>query len=442
MKKVSILLILFLFSICTAWATDDFIWTPVKVTTPENGLLYWERVEVYRDAHLGFVKEKILEISKYKNPQVKAVFPNSLYQGDTADSSLMALFYAPGWNTASKTPILLIPGAADDVFRGWVHPYTFENPDVIPQDREGFMQKFARAGYPVFAINFSHNHGCNYLQAEQIHNAIEVIKRKTRVQKVHILAHSKGNCSASIYLCGCKTVYPERFGFLSPFKRDVDIYVQIGPANKGIDLNFRYYAANITAIAQDASAPLCFYRGVVYGVWQDFFDRDTYEENPGVNIGNYFPGQNQLLHNLVDDGLDFSVYSYTPVDLNMTMHACYYGGNSMFVESYGIEHAIKEGGNTIERLNQRGLDVSVKLVNVYGTDPVLKEIDFVFFKIPVGVTDYPSDGAIYVHSAKHIDGLIANGARLLAQKGFNKNHVVLAAHQEVFEWVEKQLQLQ
>lgn len=423
-------------------ATDLFQWTPVKVTTRADDLLYWEKVEVYRDAHPSFTREKILEVSRYRNPQVLAVFPASLYQGDTADASLMALFYAPGWDTSSKTPVLLIPGAADDVFRAWVHPYSFDTPQEISQGQEGFMQKLCRAGYPVFAINFSHNHGCNYLQAEQIRNAIQVIKHRTGARRVHLIAHSKGNCAACIYLCGGRNVYPEQFRFLSEFAEDVDVYVQLGPANKGIDLNFRYYMGNMAIIEQNSSAPLCFYRAVVYGFWKDFYERDIYEENPGTNVGNYFPGQNQLANNLVDDGLDFSVYSYTPIDINMTMRACYYGGKTMFVESYGIEHAMKEGGNTIHRLNSRGLDPSVRLVNIYGTDPVLTEKDFFFFKVPVGVPDHPSDGVVYVHSASYIKGLISRGARLLAQKGFKKNHVILAADQGVFTWLERELQRQ
>ena len=442
MNKFLPVFILILVAITTAQATEYFNWNPIKITTPEDGLLHWERVEVYQDRHPGFAKEKILDCCKYKNPQLRAVFPENLYDGDAADASLMALFYAPGWKNSRKTPILLIPGAADNVFRGWVHPYSFATPETIPVAKEGFMQKFVRAGYPVFAINFSHNQGCNYQQAEQIYNAIQIIKRRTGADKVNLLAHSKGNCATCIYLCGGCEVYPERFSWISPFEKDVAVYIQAGPANKGIDLNFRYYTANLTVVMQNAPAPLCFYKGMVYGFWKEFYDRDVYLENPGPDLGNYFPGQNQIVYNLVDDGLDFSVYSYTPFDINMTMKACYYGGRTLVVEAYGIDHAAEEGGHTIKRINARGLHPSVKLINVYGTDPVIQKIDFIFFKIPVGIPDYPSDGVIYVHSASYIQGLISRGATLIAQKSFKKNHVFLAAHQEVFTWLDQQLEQQ
>ncbi len=84
----------------------------------------------------------------------------------------------------------------------------------------------------------------------------------------------------------------------------------------------------------------------------------------------------------------------------------------------------------------------MKLVNIYGTNRVIKEIDLGFIKIPMGVQDYPSDGIIYVHSSSYIEGLISRGAKLQAQKGFDKNHVALAINREVFEWMEKQLRAQ
>lgn len=421
------------------WATELFQWVPVKVTEAGDVLSHWARAEAYRDGHPGFIREKILPVTRFKNPQLLATFPDDLYLEDTADSSLMVLLYGPNWDVSGKTPILLVHGAGDDAFRAWAHPYTFETPPVIPPEQEGFMQKFTRAGYPVFAVNFSHNHGCNYLQAEQIHNAIQVIKRKTGANTVFLLAHSKGNCASSIYLCGGREVYPEEYGFLSPFKKDVALYVQIGPANKGIDLAFRYYAGNISTIANDTSAPVCFYRALLYGLWKECYREDIYRANPGKTVGNYFPGQCQLLSNLVEDGLDFSVYSFTPFDFNMTMRACYFGGTTMFVEAYGIEHAIEEGGATVARLNARGIDPSVGLINVYGTHRVMKEIDLGFIKIPIGVTDYPSDGVIYVHSSSYVNGLLSRKAKLVAQKGFPKNHLALAIHADVYEWIEQQL---
>lgn len=439
MMQRKLMLFLALFIVVPVWATELFEWKPVKVRTSEDGLLHWVRAEAYRDRHPGFVMEKILPVTKYKNPQVLQSFPESLYEGDGCDSSLMLLLYGPDWDSSHKTPILLVHGAGDDAFRVWTHPYTFETPEYIPPDKEGFMQKFVRAGYPVFAVNFSHNHGCNYLQAEQIHNAVQVIRQRTGANKVHLVAHSKGNCSASIYLCGGREVYPEKYGFLSPFENDVDIYVQIAPANKGNDVVFRYYAGNMTIVGNNTSAPVCFYRALAYGCWRDFYREDIYQANPGEDVGNYFPGQCQGAYNLVADGLNFSFYSYTPFDLNLTMNACYYGGQSMFVAGYGIEHAIEEGGRTIERINKRGLDPSVRLVSMYGTYPVLQEIELGFIKIPVGVPDYPSDGVIYVHSARYIAGLLSRGAILLAQGEFKKNHVTLALHDDAFQWIEEQM---
>jgi len=430
------LLIIALFFLGSVFATDLLDWKPVKVRTAQDGLLYWVKTEAYRDHHPDFIKEKILPQAKFKNPQVLACFPNDLYDGETADSSLMVLCYGPNWQASRKTPILLVHGAADDAFRGWVHPWSFTTPTEIPVEKQGFMQKFAKAGYPVFAINFSHNQGCNYRQAEQIHNAIQIIKKKTGAMKVHLLAHSKGNCAASIYTCGGNTVNPKYANFLSPFKHDVDVYIQVAPGNKGVDTMFRYYSSNLLALSADAPAPVCFYKALIYGMWKDFSKEDIYTTNPGEEqAGNYYPGQSQLLYDLVGDGLGFTPFCYTPVDANLTMYACYYGGTTLFVASYGIQYAIEEGDHTIERINRQGLDPSVRLLNLYGTNPAFMELDLVFFKIPISVPDHPSDGAVYVHSAQYIDGLLSRGAELIDQKAFHKNHVALAFSDETFQWI-------
>lgn len=330
-------------SITFIWSTDQFDWNPVKVQTPQDGLLHWIRSEAYRDHHSGFTREKILEVSRYKNKQVLAAFPSDLYKGETADSSLMVLFYGPEWYALKKTPILLVHGASDDAYRAWVHPLAMVTPKVVEPAKWGLMQQFTKAGYPVFAINFSHNHGCNYKQAEQIHNAIAVIKRKTGAEKVHVLAHSKGNCAASIYMCGGRDVNPAYCNFISPYKQDVSTYIQIGAGNKGIDVIFRYYMGSIFTLESKLPSPVCFYRGLHYGMWKTFYKKDIYLKDPGKQSGNFFPGQCQLAFDLVKDGLGFSIQSYTAFDFNLTMKACYYGGTTAVVSAYGINHAIKEG---------------------------------------------------------------------------------------------------
>lgn len=433
----NILAFFLILCLCPIWATDQFEWIPVKVTTQQDGLKHWVRAEAYRDKHSAFEAEKILDISKIKNPQVLSAFPDDLYDGENADSSLMVLFYGPNWNVNRKTPILLVHGAGDDACRAWVHPYSLTTPDSIAENAQGFMQRFTNAGHPVFAINFSHHHGCNYKQAEQIHNAIQVIKRQTGAEKVHLLAHSKGNCAASIYVSGGKDVNPEMFGFLSPFEKDVATYIQIGPGNKGIDLIFRYYGGSLYSMSNKVSSPVCFQQGLYYGVWTNFYKNDIYKANPGKEVGNYFPGQCQLVYNLVEDGLDFSAYSYTAMDFNATMKACYYGGTTLYVQCYGIEHSIQEGGNTIAKINKRGVDPSVSLINIYGTNRVIQEIDLGWIKIPVGVSDYPSDGIVYVHTASYIQGHLSRGARLLGQKAFDFNHFGIATKPEVFAWIQK-----
>jgi hypothetical protein len=441
MKTSSLwLIVVFAWLASSVWATDMLNLTPVKVRTPEDGLLHFVRSEAYCDHHPLFGREKILPVSHFANPQVLASFPGDLYEDDTADASLMVLFYGPGWDRLKNTPVLFVHGAGDDAFRSWVHPLSLTTPETIPMGKEGLLLQFAQAGYPTFAINFSHNHGCNYRQAEQIHNAIEIIRRKTGAAKVHLIAHSKGNCSASIYVCGGNALNPRYQDFLSPFGKDVDVYIQLAPGNKGIDVVFRYYAANLHVLQNKIASPVCFQNALYYGAWQNFYEEDIYKANPGeYEVGNYFPGQSQLAYDLVDDGLLFTTSSFTTFDLNLTMQACYYGGTTTVVSAYGIRHAIEEGDFTIERLNKTGIDPTVRLINIYGTDQVIQEVDFGWFKLPIGVSDYPSDGMVYVHSASYVKGLCTRGAPLLAQQNFKKNHFAVAFHPEVSQWLLAQL---
>lgn len=430
------LVAMFVWLASSLWATDKLNPTPVKVRTAADGLLHFVRSEAYRDMHPMFGQEKILAASRFANPQVVSSFPDDLYRDDSADASVMVLFYGPGWDKSDKTPVLFVHGAGDDAFRGWVHPTSLTTPETIPMGKEGLLLQFANAGYPTFAVNFSHNHGCNYRQAEQIRNAIYIIRHKTGAQKVHLIAHSKGNCSASIYVCGNNTVNPRYKDFLSPFAKDVDIYAQIAPGNKGIDVVFRYYASNLYVLQNKVPSPVCFQSALYYGAWQNFYEQDIFKANPGAHeAGNYFPGQCQIAYNLVDDGLDFTMYSYTPFDFNLTMKSCYYGGTTTVVSCYGIRHSMEEGDFTIERLHKAGIDPSVRLINVYGTDSVIQEVDFGWFKIPIGVSDYPSDGMVYVHSASYVKAFLSRGARLIGQKDFKKNHFAVAFHPEVSLWL-------
>ncbi|WP_372366579.1 esterase/lipase family protein [Candidatus Uabimicrobium sp. HlEnr_7] len=425
-------LFMFVMTISSLFATQYLNEVPIKIN---NNVMHWAKSEVYRDAHPKFVRERILDITRFENSSVLECFPQSLYNSEGADSSLMVLFSAPKWNKSQKTPVLLIHGAGDDAYRAWVHPLTKSTPSKIPLEEQGYMQQLVSKGYPVFAINFSHSHGCNYLQAEQIRNAVRIIKKKTQKPKVNIIAHSKGNCAATIYMSNFGEVDKAYKSFLSKYTNDIDTYVQIGAANKGIDLVFRYYLGNVYSIANNISSPICFYQGLVYGLWTDLYKLDIYSQNPGKYQGNYFPGQNQLLYNLVKDGLDFSAFSYTPGDFNMTMKACYYGGTTAFVSSYGIEHAIAEGQNTIYKINRHGIDPAINIINVYGTNSAINEIDLGVIKVPVGVQDYSSDGVVYKYSSSYTEGITKRGARLIGQRGFDKNHLRIAYDSEVLDWI-------
>jgi len=55
----------------------------------------------------------------------------------------------------------------------------------------GLQQQLVELGYRVFAITFSHPHGDNYIQAQQLADAVQQVCSRCGVQKVDLVVHSK-----------------------------------------------------------------------------------------------------------------------------------------------------------------------------------------------------------------------------------------------------------
>ncbi len=394
---------------------------PVNVIGPEEAAP-WAKIECLSDAAPGFVFEEFHPQCKQTHTVLKNAF-----MSEEPHSKFFLLHYAPGWDKKTdKTPVLLVHGAGSHAFHSWAHPYFMQAPDPKNIEKPGLMQLLVEKGYPVFAITFSHPHGDNFLQAQQLANAIERIKTVLNGGedfKVDIVCHSKGAMATRIYLSGVSDQY-EKYKWITPFKNDVRKTVFVASPLRGLDTSYRYYAYSLTVMLKDIGAPMA-PKSLVY--MGGIIDLKDYNKK--------FPGQDQMLNNWVKEGIDFTRQSYTP-DMNLTMHALYSGGDTTLLCSEGIDSAIKKSGNVIETLCRKGIDPSVTAFILAGTKQDIDNIQIGPWKIPVGEMADHSDGVLFLKSAIYKRGLTARGAKVEAVKTLKTHHVGLIVLPEALNFIE------
>lgn len=378
----------------------------------------WARIELLEDSNKNFGKQIFHLESRRKHSLTKKAFNT-----ETPSANLALLHYAPNWNKAKfKTPIILVHGAGDNASRGFCHPWSFDIPESGIIDQPGIMQYLAEKGHAVFAITFSHPHGDNFYQAQQLANAITRVKQVTKQPKVDLLCHSKGAMPTRIYTSSLGKEYPQ-YSWITPFRKDVRKIVFVASPLKGLDTAFRYYAYNFTVKQQHMAAPMGARRMMWYGIYTD----------EGMhNLA--FPGQFQMLHNWVKDGIPLGMQSYTP-DMNVSMRALYNGGVTGLLVSDGIDQVAKENGNVIDKLNQKGVDPSITCYILAGTKQTIQTNKIGWLEIPIGEFAAPSDGVLFLKSATYKKGLTARGAKVKKVKVLNTHHVGVTVLPEALQYI-------
>lgn len=426
--------LLFLVPGLPGFASGQFDTEPLEVFTGAAATP-WERVERLIDRHPGFVHETFAPEGLQSDPRIVRWFG-----GDkTPHSNRFLLHCYRGYSEkAFPTPVLLIHGSVDNANRGWIHPYDMSgNLQSIPPDKIGFACRLANLGYSVFAITFAHGQGDNIMQAEQVANAIRRIRILLHREndpdfKVDLIAHSKGNVAARLYCSDASAIFPH-LSFLTPFRKDVRKYIAIASPMRGIDTPYRYYGYNLHIALNPGNAPLGASKMLLNGVWKDFRARTVFSDSK-----QYWPGQSQLLFNLVRDGnIPLGIESVTS-DAGASALALYHGGTSLALESRGIDKAIEAGDRLIYRLEEKGIDPSVFLCVLAGNNPYLS------LKLPVlGYTptpyeafSAPYDGLLFVDSAVWTKGILNRGARLLAKSVIYQNHLDLARAPDAFKLID------
>lgn len=417
MKRVySIIIILFL--IINISATRYFSTQPVDFI--EGDMTYpFVRTELLFDSGNEFYTEKYHEDNKLNHPALL-----ELTRGDNVISSgYFFLHYSEGWDKKTdKRPVLLIHGAGDNAFRGWAHPYKYYFAPGEKIDNPGLALILAEKGYPVFSISFVHSHGDNFMQSEHIANAIdrirEVLGQKDNEEfRVDIIAHSKGGVAARMYLSDIREEYSD-YSWLTSYRGDVKRFISIATPLNGVDAQYRYYGLNLTVVDKDMASPLGLNKLLYYGFWKDFSDNNE-----------MFPGQYQILNDLVHDPdtrIGFSNLSNT-ADMNYSRYVLYNGGISGLLVSDGIQKGMEKGKYLIRKLNDKGIDPSVGIIILAGTDNQIDDnIEFWADLLPFGENIAQSDMLLFVKSATYTKGITKRGAKVLGQRIIPFNHMNIA----------------
>lgn len=377
-------------------------------TTVADG---WAKVERHYDSDPGFITADYPSDGRIdQTGQRKTFFGRT---GRPAAGRFL-LSYAPGWNTNPKTtPVLLVPGAYETADFAWANPG--EGPmgcGASTCPTTGMMQSLSSAGYRVFAVTFPHIVGNNYNHAEQIKDAVSVIKSSTGAAKVDIVAWSMGAVSARMYVSGVK----QSWG--SPYGDDVRRLILMGGPNNGWDYTFRHGTYPAISTYPECGGSII---GGTAAIWQNCYGSlySHPELTPYItSAGDFFPGIRQMLKRW--DG------TY-PINLaNPDAHTTYYGGTGYYGQSYGIDYAISQG-SVINPMRTAGVPATISTYLLCGNARTIPNWNNEF--------DGPSDGTILLSSCNDTGGIgTVSGSVTLALNHLQLTYATSSVNQ-VIAWL-------
>jgi hypothetical protein len=339
----------------------------------------WAKVERYLDTNSGFTQEQYPPDGRGDQDGQRLTFFNNVKE---PFSGRFLLYYAPGWNTNARTaPVLLVDGANDNADRAWADPNA-GGCGAPSCPTTGLMQYLATDGFRVFAVNFAHKQGDNYMQAQIVEDALQVIRSKLGVAQVDVIAHSKGALAARMYASSVRRSWGQAY------QGDIRRLILVGGPNKGLDYTFAHGWNSDFAIWPEcggsANAPSPHIDMTCYGLYIAHPELSIYI----TSSCNCFPGQKQMLYRW--DGV------YGIDETQQDWYTTYYGGQGFYTYGYGIQEAINEG-SVISAVRSAGIPSSIHTyllsggtANIYG-----------FYNENRG----PSDGIVFVASASDTGGI-------------------------------------
>lgn len=348
----------------------------------------WAQVERYKDNNAGFTQEQYPPDGRGDQDGQRLTYFNNVKE---PFSGRFLLYYAPGWNTnARAVPVLLISGANDNADRAWANPGLgggYCGASSCPST--GLMQYLANDGFRVFAINFAHKQGDNYMQAQAVADAIQVIRSKLGVSQVDVIAHSKGALAARMYASSVKPSWGQAY------QGDIRRLILVGGPNKGLDYTFAHGFSGDLAIWPEcggsANAPAPHISMTCYGFYIAHPELSIYT----TSSCNCFPGQKQMLYRW--DGV------YGIDQTQQDWYTTYYGGQGFYTYGYGIQEAINEG-SVIATMRAAGIPSSVRTYLLSGGTANIPNF--------LNENRGPSDGILFVASASDTGGIATVGGNV------------------------------
>lgn len=351
---------------------------------------YWNWTEHLCGLQDLFMPEKFIPATEWKDAEIIKHF------GTTRPHSCEILLHClmPA-TTKQAPPVLMIHGASHHANLSWGRS--------INEER-GLLRRLRTEGRTVFAVTFAHPHGDNLFQAVQLFNCIQRILELTNHEKVDLVAHSKGGVAAWTFLAGWGQPWRALPNGV------IDKYFMLGTPNRGIDYPFRHLTPNWWVKHNESNAPLSCDSMLWYGQYIDTTEHSIYKD------GGAFPGLSQLLCRFDEE------YPIHPAAQTL-----YRGGQNWLIHSRGIDEAIQEGGNYMERLLQTPVETDLELYALAGNYPLFHGF--------LTEWDGPSDGLVFVDSVLYTEGISANPDQVKRKTVLPLNHLDLLYHPSAQEWL-------
>lgn len=351
----------------------------------QNG---WVRVERWRNTNPNFPTEDYLPDGRGDQTGQRATF----FGTARPNSGRFLLYYAPGWNTGSRQPVLLVHGANDTPDRAWANPNELGDfgCGAISCPQTGLMQYLSARGYRVFAVGFAHKQGDNYYWAHHIHDAIEVIRSRTGADKVDVVGWSKGAFAARMYVSGVRKSWGPAYD------GHVGKLILLGNPNEGYDYIFRHGWYHDFSIFPEChgtiNAPSPHTDMVCYGLWRSHPELSVFK----TSAGDFFPGQRQMVARWD--------HKYPLPTLEQDWYTTYYGGLGFYTNGQGINAAINQG-SLVSTILSAGTPSSVPVYLLCGGAN----------DIPTIHNEHtgPSDGVVFTDSCRSTAGIGTVGGNVL-----------------------------
>ena len=378
-RRISATLIAFLVVALGLWpsgsasAAGTVVKEATFTTSIRNG---WSSVERHRDTNPGLTTETYPSDGRGdQTGQTKRFFGAS-----RPAASRFLLYSGPKPTGPAKSPVLLVHGANQTADQAWANPNDSGNFGCgsVLCPSTGLMQKLTAAGHPVFAIGFPHRNGDGYHWAQQIGDAVNLVKARTGAAKVDLVGWSKGAFNARMYVSSVKKSWG------TAYSGNVSRLLLLGNPSQGFDWGYRHGWSLTPSVFPECggklNAPSAHTAMTCFGVRRSHPEL-SYESRA-------FPGSGQMLGRF-DRTYPLPTYE-------QDWWTTYYGGTGFFTAGRGIQYAI-DRQSLVKPIVAAGIPSSLPTYLLCGTAPTMAGLH--------NEHTGPSDGAVFVRSCASTAGI-------------------------------------